>query len=224
MYAVAEKYTPLFNHNNPKVLTQFDERLLNRSIEMVAFPKTVFQVHEESREMLLVSTEEFLPARKFYLFNSFVRLLGKKPKEREKKLLRKNELLERLESFPKRPYIWGGNVPDGVEELVQLLEKSQKLSPFQREYLKLKGVDCSGLLYYVTNGCLPRNTSQLIEIGEPVEELKPLDLIIWPGHVMIALSNNRIIESCESHGIKVSDQKKRLFEVEDKNPTFIRWY
>ena len=70
----------------------------------------------------------------------------------------------------------------------------------------LKGIDCSGLLYEATNGFTPRNTSSLITFGESVkianlsanqimQEVEPLDIIVWKGHAIIILDKNRVIES-----------------------------
>ncbi|MBW1853760.1 MAG: peptidoglycan endopeptidase, partial [Deltaproteobacteria bacterium] len=61
-------------------------------------------------------------------------------------------------------------------------------------------------LYETTGGSTPRNTSSLITFGEPVkiaglsasqiiQTLKPLDIIVWMGHVIIVLDKERTIES-----------------------------
>jgi hypothetical protein len=70
----------------------------------------------------------------------------------------------------------------------------------------LRGLDCSGLLYQATDGYTPRNTSSLVDYGAGVSiagldeeriagQLRPLDLIVWKGHVMIVFDRERIIES-----------------------------
>ena len=83
---------------------------------------------------------------------------------------------------------------------------AQILDPVLQQKWQLKGVDCSGLLYWATNGATPRNTSALVNYGTGVmimglsidqilTELKPLDLIVWSGHVLIVLPGERVIES-----------------------------
>ena len=224
MYAVALKNTPIFNTKRLTTLRYFDERYLNRKLEMVAYPGTLFEVYGEDDNLLTVTTDEYPSDSKFYIFKQFVRQTAIKPKPRRKEMPTKKEIVHRLESFPFTPYIWGGNAPEGVPELSQMLPHHQLLTPFEKEYLQLKGVDCSGLIYHVTNGSLPRNTSDLLNIGEKVSTLKPLDLVIWPGHVIIALPNKRFIECCEFFGRLFSDQNARLSQVEHHNPSFIRWY
>lgn len=76
--------------------------------------------------------------------------------------------------------------------------------------LKLKGLDCSGILYEATNGYTPRNTSKLVTFGNPVEiadlsideiiqKVDPLDIIVWRGHMMVILDRDKIIESREDY-------------------------
>jgi hypothetical protein len=85
----------------------------------------------------------------------------------------------------------------------------------------LKGVDCSGLIYEATNGYTARNTHQLVYFGEGVEieglspkeitkKLKPLDIIVWKGHVILVYDENSTIESSFSAGGVV---KKTLISV-----------
>lgn len=100
----------------------------------------------------------------------------------------------------------------------------------ESDRLSLAGVDCSGLLYEATNGWTPRNTSQLVSFGSAVTiagnsihqiaaALKPLDLIVWNGHVLIVLDKSSIIESrlaCDqpgNGGVIISPLKQRLAEI-----------
>ena len=64
---------------------------------------------------------------------------------------------------------------------------------------RLEGVDCSGLLYQATGGYTPRNTSSMKDFGDevkisglPLEQIsflvRPLDLIVCTGHVVIVLN------------------------------------
>lgn len=100
----------------------------------------------------------------------------------------------------------GGNLREGIPEMLSFYPPSSNISPELQNRWILKGVDCSGLLYEATNGYTPRNTDALIAFGGPVqiagltipqiiEKVEPLDLIIWEGHVIIILGKNRAIES-----------------------------
>ena len=89
-----------------------------------------------------------------------------------------------------------------------------------------QGLDCSGLLYLATDGCTPRNTSQLVTFGKslsikgksPLEIqklVKPLDIIVWKGHVIIVLNPEQTIESRAGFGVIVYNFLSRLQEVMD---------
>jgi hypothetical protein len=56
-----------------------------------------------------------------------------------------------------------------------------------------------------------------------ITTLRALDLITWKGHVIIVLSSTKVIESKMGNGIMVSDLTRRLKEVEEKNPRFVRF-
>jgi hypothetical protein len=125
--------------------------------------------------------------------------------------------------------VWGGNVQNGISELVGLYYGGS-VPDTARNHLTLAGLDCSGLLYQATGGATPRNTSRLVFFGNPVavagktlEEiagsLEPLDLIVWSGHVIIVLDRETAIESrleCGKKGtggVVTTALRKRLKEV-----------
>jgi cell wall-associated NlpC family hydrolase len=106
------------------------------------------------------------------------------------------EVQERLLAALGKPYVWGGNLKDGVPLLREFYPQAEPLI----------GVDCSGLLYEATDGFTPRNTSALTSFGRAVQvaglsperiaqRLQPLDLIVWKGHVMVVLDGDSIIQS-----------------------------
>ncbi|MCC7158489.1 MAG: peptidoglycan endopeptidase, partial [Ignavibacteria bacterium] len=75
----------------------------------------------------------------------------------------------------------------------------------------LTGCDCSGLMYEATGGFTPRNTSKLVNYGEAVEiegltaeeiaaKCKPLDMIVWNGHVIYVYDEKTSIQSSLSKG------------------------
>ena len=122
------------------------------------------------------------------------------------------------------PYIWGGNWSAGVPALLALYPPSDEITETMRAIWSLKGVDCSGLLYEATDGFTPRNTSELVYYGTPVaienksisaiqKMVRPLDLIVWKGHVVIVLDAEKTIESRHKHGVVITPLKERLEEV-----------
>ncbi|HPE85225.1 MAG TPA: hypothetical protein PLO43_03500, partial [Chlamydiales bacterium] len=88
------------------------------------------------------------------------------------------------------------------------------------------GVDCSGLLYEASYGLTPRNTSELISFGEErsLENLQPLDLLVWKGHVVIVLDPYHTIESRLGKGVVITPLADRLSEIERELATdlFVR--
>ena len=77
------------------------------------------------------------------------------------------------------------------------------------EQWQLTGVDCSGLIYWASNGYTPRNTSWLVDYGTPLDiggkslnqiipMLEPLDIIVWRGHMMVLYDDDHTIESTVS--------------------------
>ena len=115
-------------------------------------------------------------------------------------------------------YVWGGNVAEGVVD--RWGDGSRTL---------LAGLDCSGLLYEATGGFTPRNTSSLVNYGKAVPiagksaaaiaaGLQPLDLIVWPGHVLIVIDGGKLIESrlvCgnPAEGVRIRPLGRALEEI-----------
>ncbi|GAB4296884.1 MAG: C40 family peptidase [Desulfuromonadia bacterium] len=234
-----------------------------RALEFIALPGTVFEVLSATRKgtriiFRVVSADYPVPAGKgLYIDSRFAEILHIRPPDRTKSLPPLEKIIERLLAAQGTPYLWGGNVSKGVPQILLFYPPSEV--PTDREYLSrwmLAGVDCSGLLYEATGGWTPRNTSQLINYGIPVKisglspeeianRLKPLDLIVWSGHVMIVLDQEKVIESrpgChgETNGVRLSPlvetlrtlMKSRVpldtppFNYRQANRSFVirRWY
>jgi cell wall-associated NlpC family hydrolase len=132
-----------------------------------------------------------------------VKLYSTPPAERPRILPPREQILAALEEKAGTRYIWGGNVAAGIKKLAEWYPPA---GPVDSKLWQLAGLDCSGLLYEATGGFTPRNTSELVTYGKGVRiagrsatevaaALLPLDLIVWPGHVMIVLGNGRVIES-----------------------------
>ncbi len=236
-YAVANDFTPVLNSsdfesvfggkNGNKVA--LDNRGLIKEMEYIAFPNTVFTINNSIDKgdhfIYEVTTEDYpYNSSPLYIDSRFVTVVNTKPAEREKKLPSKEDILRNMASLEGYPYMWGGNYGDGVDKLLELYSTKANISESVMSTWKLKGVDCSGLLYQSTNGSTPRNTSSLIKYGSPVDiegksaseivsMLQPLDLITWSGHVIIVYDENTTIESAGGKGVIKSDLKHRIRSV-----------
>lgn len=208
-----------------------------RELEFIALTGTVFSIQKEvpgrTSTLYRVTTSDY-PYKTpggLFLDSRFVRTVDSPPEPRQKKLPSQEQILSRLRSSQEIRYVWGGNVGKGVQEL---LDRYPPANPSQltkdlKESWQLAGLDCSGLLYEATGGWTPRNTSSLVTFGEPVDvkglsadaiagKLRPLDLIVWPGHVLIALDHGEVIESrlhCDGQnsGVVVSPAHEKLREI-----------
>lgn len=173
-----------------------------RPIEFVALPGTLFSVEgaqlDHGTTIYRVRTKDYpFPSKTGYFVDSrFVEPAGASARDRVATLPGLAEIQKGLLASLGKPYVWGGNVREGVALLGELYPAGDRLA----------GVDCSGLLYQATDGYTPRNTLALIRFGEAVpvaglsadqiaQRLKPLDLITWNGHVMIVLDDDSIIQS-----------------------------
>jgi len=110
-----------------------------------------------------------------------------------------------------------------------------KLNSEDKLTWEMKGLDCSGLIYEATNAYSPRNTHQLVNFGEPVEIkgltaskiksiLKPLDIIVWKGHVVVVFDENTTIESSHSaNGVTKKDLLSSLSKLMQKRSPENKW-
>jgi len=174
-----------------------------RPIEFVALPGTLFSVRESLDKdgvtvyRVVTNDYPYTPDSGLFVDARFVReWVGGVLAERQRHLPETAEIQRRLLAAEGSPYVWGGNVKEGVPLLRTLYPQGDSLA----------GVDCSGLLYEATDGFTPRNSSALISFGEGVQvaglsageiakKLKPLDLLAWKGHVMMVLDADSIIQS-----------------------------
>lgn len=223
MFAITLKNTPLFNQKEiSEVFLNYDQSHLVRELEMILLPGSALAVVSDG-DILEVKTEEYVPGTSFYVDRRFVEIRKEPFQERKRDMPSVKEMIRRLESFPKLPYIWGGNTQEGISELLEYYPPKKELSPFDLLYWQFKGVDCSGLLYAITNGCTPRNTSQIFNAYPEISSLKPLDLIVWKGHVLITLPHEKVIESRQYDGIVISNLSERLKQIEKHQPKFLRF-
>jgi hypothetical protein len=252
-YAVARSATPVVN--TAAVNSVFggkDGRILKtdrcgqvRELEFIALPGTVFKVLGEVRHgatvVYRVETDDYpAPAGvALYVDSRFVEPRSYLPPQRPRTLPDREAVISVLKASVGSPYVWGGNVRQGVRELLELFYRGS-FSVAEEKRLTLAGLDCSGLLYAATNGWIPRNTSHLVEFGkglpvagkgakELAAMLEPLDLIVWNGHVIIVLDRETTIESrleCSSPGhggVMTTPLRQRLEEIMRKRRPLDAW-
>jgi hypothetical protein len=182
-----------------------------RALEFIALPGTVFRLLAKVRQgestAYRVETDEY-PAPSgisLYVDSRLIEPADVPPPPRPRHLPEREEIAATLKAALGSPYVWGGNLRQGVAGMLEMYYRGQFAEP-ERARLTLAGLDCSGLLYWATNGWTPRNTSALVSFGrglavagkdaaEVAAMLQPLDLIVWNGHVVIVLDRETAIES-----------------------------
>ena len=220
-YGVARSATPVLNIPAfSDIFGGADGRSLKtdrcgqvRQLEFIALPGTVFRllgkVPGSANTVYRVETDDY-PAPdgiSLYVDSRFIELRDERPPARIRTLPTRERIIAALKEAIGNPYVWGGNVPEGVNTLIgTLYPAGAPLNERAKQRITLAGVDCSGLLYQATGGWTPRNTSLLVSYGtgvavegkdaqEIAERLQPLDLVVWSGHVIIVLDRNTAIES-----------------------------
>src|SRR5689334_12437998 len=239
-FAVARFPTPVLNSpdffscfgGTEKSRLPLDDQQLLRPVEIVLLPGSKIQLHENVSSSLIwrIGTKEHPVADDLYIDERFVAFVEDHFPERQRILPTMDTMSQDLIKLEGVSYIWGGNWPKGIPELLTWYKPHvaiEALDALTLDTWQLKGLDCSGLLYYVSNGFTPRNTSQLVDFGKPVSvegktgdtlaaSLMPLDLIVWKGHVVIVLNPDTVVESKGGAGVVISTLKKRLCTITDE--------
>ncbi|MDD5363136.1 MAG: peptidoglycan endopeptidase [Ignavibacteria bacterium] len=233
-YAVAADYTPVLNTydfflvfgGNDGKSVKLRDGLIDE-MEFIALPGTAFNIHEvivfEDRNLkyFKVTTDDYDYKGNFYVDSRMVDVYYSPPDARRKKMPGQVDILKELNRLTGYPYMWGGNCADGIKRMLKLYKPKEKISKETESLWTLRGVDCSGLLYQATNGCTPRNTSSLATFGNTVDIegksideiislLKPLDLIVLKGHVVIVYDKEYTVESSPNIGVHKTEIKTRL--------------
>lgn len=203
-----------------------DAKGLVRELELIALPGTVFEITaripQKGSHIFRVKTAEYPSEKALYIDSRFVQIHNERPPERSRDLPTAKEILSQMKKMLGFPYMWGGNWARGIPEMINFYPPEGPISDKELSIWKLKGVDCSGLIYQASGGNTPRNTSEMVNFGKGISieglnseqiarETKPLDLIVWPGHVIIVFSDSHVIESSLSEGgVIMSDLHKKL--------------
>lgn len=246
-YCVAVLPTPVLNTSDFESVfggrsgtqVKLDGKGLIREMELIALPGTVFTIDafisKGDYNILEVRTNDYpYESSKLYIDSRFIKFYEKRPADREQKLPSRHEILKALNDMEGYSYMWGGNFADGIPQLVEYYRPQDKIDNYTQSLWKLEGVDCSGLIYQASNGCLPRNTSSMTTFGEGLSiagknanqiaaMVEPLDLIVWAGHVVIVLDENTVIESSPGSGVKKTNLVSRLRSVLNERKAVNDW-
>ena len=166
-----------------------------------------------------------------YLTNSQTSLHWKKPSlpSLETFLSRINECLKR-----RVPYLWGGTTPTGTRSLCNLYSCLYYVRGSVRQRIAtLRGLDCSGLIYWATRGATGRNTSDLLYEGTAVKIrglstdaiinlLKPGMLVVWKGHVLV-VTKEGIVDSTPEKGVSLTSTSEKIREIRSTRIPIDSW-
>lgn len=239
MFATAKYPTPILNtpdfheifggHDGCSL--PFDEQGLLRAVETVALPQTKFQLLEKCEEYIFrVKTKDYV-GENLFVDQRFLLPASEKTPERESTLPLPEKILETLQKQVGISYVWGGNWV-GIPEMLHFYPPAKALDEKTLIAWTFQGLDCSGLLYLATDGYTPRNTSKLVNFGKslPIQGrspqeiqrlVKPLDIIVWKGHVLMVLNPDQTIESRAGFGVVVCNfisRMEEILEVHKKTP------
>ena len=222
-YAVAKEPTPVLNSpdfeavfgGNDGMTVKTDNSGLIREMEYIALPGTVFELLGEfdhgSYKIFKVECKEYEYGSELFVDSRFLELKKSRPGERFVAMPKKDDIFKFLDKVLGNRYCWGGNHNDGIKKLIELYQPKGNISDGVKNEWMLTGCDCSGLMYEATGGYTPRNTSKLVDYGTAVEieglsaediaaKCKPLDMIVWNGHVIYVYDEKTSIQSSLSKG------------------------
>jgi len=240
--AIAKIPTPILNVCDFKSIfggsngcsLPLDAQGLLRAVEMIALPGTLLHLLESKGDMIYRVAYPDYPADELFVDSRFLQPATIESSQKKAALPSCPVILERLASLEGHPYIWGGNWGSGIPQLLHYYPPQQKLDEKMRTIWTLQGVDCSGFLYEATEGFTPRNTSQLVRFGtslpiqgksaqEIIKLLKPLDMIVWRGHVVFVFDHQTAIESRHRFGVVKTSLLSRLFEIMQERAPANAW-
>lgn len=202
-----------------------DEKGHIRSLEFIALKDMVFKIIKQTSYPYIYEIEaDWYEKKQLFIDSRFTKEITFYLPKNNVFNMTEEEISEKLHSMVGIKYLWGGNWSQGIEKLIKFYPPSVDLENDQLNKWKLKGVDCSGFLFEVTNGFTPRNTKELMNFKNPIkikgltykeiiEIIKPLDLIVYQGHIVIILNSDFTIESREKFGVVKTPIIDRLKEL-----------
>lgn len=211
----------------------FDEYWEIDAVEHIALEWSVVHINSQLEgDIYSLDTEEYPVENSLFTHASFISDISyKKPAIREKKLASREEIITKLKSTLWVDYVWWGNTLVWAPSLLDVFPPSSSISEMKKKEWSLSGLDCSGLIYYATDGYTPRNTSWLVDYGESldiaeknideiVSLLEPLDIIVWKWHMLVVLNEIQTIESAVSYAdpnlspwVQVRNSRESIGEV-----------
>jgi len=193
-------------------------------LEFIAFPQTRFVCEGGDERWIHVKTNEYPTETSLFVAKPLITLSKKHVEERKRELPSPERILTFMQSIVGTRYLWGGNWAQGIPELLQFFPH---LTTDDELY---RGVDCSGLLFQASDGCTPRNTQELFHYGKEIpfetKRVQPLDMLVWPGHVLFILNEHQTIESRSGKGVVISSLDERVAELQKMKQlfSFRRWH
>jgi len=218
MFVVKDKcYLPLFENNKETRLFEKGKKGCNcDDLDTVLLPGSVIEVlgYKENgmAEVKCKMTEKV--KHEGYVYKSSIENFCEKFEEGGVNRERSPMSLEEIRSVFKRcldekvPYCWGSNQFEKIS-----LSGVTFTSKNEGEQYECRGFDCSGLLYYISDGTLPHATGALKnfgtllftieagqiwhetfikEVDQVVAKLKDTDFIVIKGHVIVAYNGGLI--------------------------------
>ena len=259
MFVVQDKYyLPLFENN--KEIRSFERGKKGCNcddLDTVLLPGSVIEVlgYKENgmAEVTCEMTEKV--KHKGFVYKSFVENCCEKFEKEDVKRERSPMSLNEIRSVFKRclcenvPYCWGGNNFEAVP-----LRGTTFTSEKKGEQYECRGFDCSGLLYYISDGTLPHATGSLKDFGrrlftieagkiwddaftkeveKVIADLKDTDFIAIKGHVIVAYNKGLIEFRSKDLGCCFTSKEganKRITELieaakkKNSDVWFVRWH
>ncbi|NGX34231.1 MAG: hypothetical protein K1060chlam1_00582 [Candidatus Anoxychlamydiales bacterium] len=238
-YLKVIKESPILNTDNFRsIFGSLDKSSLKtdrkghiRALEFVALKNMVFKIEKKTIFPYIYKiSSNFYNSKNLFIDSRFTIFTNSSENIYLKKTINPDKIIKKLISHLGEKYVWGGNFANGINDLLKLYPPSKSLNKDLLDKWILKGIDCSGLLFEVTNGFTPRNTKDLLNYKNPVlienlsltqisKIVKPLDLIVFKDHDVIILDKNFAIESRENFGVIKTPLIERLEEIhKNKSP------
>ncbi len=143
-------FQSVFGGSNSKLL-KIDKKGFLRNLEFIALKNMIFEIEQDLSKIypnILKVSSEIYQNISIYLDKRFTQKIIK-----PKKLtynLNPHNILKKLNALEKTKYVWGGNYSNGITSMLKFypyLGSNKNI----KELWIMKGVDCSGVLFEVTD-------------------------------------------------------------------------